>query len=88
LTKIATGQYYEPSYAVAVIHYELDKEMYGLIVPAVTTAVDEFREKLGVTTQTFEQLQETIVSKIIERIEKKVPSLLTNAPPEKLREAQ
>ncbi|PWI52058.1 hypothetical protein [Sulfoacidibacillus thermotolerans] len=78
LHKVASGYYFEPTYAVAVIRYELDKELYGIVAPAIKQAVDELRDQLrNVEEQeVIKKMQETIIEAVIQRLTQKVPSLL------------
>lgn len=77
--KLAGGHFTEGSFAIAVLRFELLKEAHGIFYPTLHDLMIE---------NDIDRLQEIIVDKIIERVMKKVPMLLTTNSPEKLREAQ
>lgn len=73
LHKVATGCFVESSYAAAVIRYELDKEIYGLVVPAVHAAFEKYIDELAGASEEeiLEGVLNTVRDTLITRIEDK-----------------
>lgn len=73
LLKVSTGCFFEIPFAIATIRYELDRELYGLVVPAIKTAMERLQNVDDATV--LEVLRDEFGRVLQERIEARMWTL-------------
>ncbi|MBX5437800.1 MAG: hypothetical protein IRZ33_11385 [Alicyclobacillaceae bacterium] len=75
LYKVACGCFMETAFAVAVVYHELQKELYGIVVPALRQALNSDRVRQARDEEMMEMVREAFRKALAERMDKRLITL-------------